>query len=284
MQGLSRPSFTYKVFVMAMEPILNVAKIAAEEAGKIIERCFYELDKLEIQTKETNDFVTQIDKLAEAEIIDKINYYYKGKHKILGEEGGAQGPEDAFFEWIIDPLDGTTNFIHGFPQFCVSIAVLYKGKLDHAVIYDPIKREMFSASKGRGAWLNNKRIRVTGQKGFAGSLIGTGFPFRESQFSYMDDYLKMFKAVAQQAAGIRRAGSAALDLAYVASGRLDAFWELGLRSWDIAAGALIIREAGGLVSDIDGGEKFLETGDIVAANPKMFSLLLKTIGSFRPEK
>ncbi len=269
---------------MAMEPILNVAKIAAEEAGRIIEQAYYQLDTLDIRAKENNDFVTQIDNLAEAEIIDKINYYYKGKHQILGEESGQSGPEDAFFQWIIDPLDGTTNFIHGFPQFCISIAVLYKGKLDHAVVYDPLRKEMFSASKGRGAWLDNKRIRVSTRVGFNGSLIGTGFPFRQSQFSYMDNYLQMFKAVAEQAAGLRRAGSAALDLAYVAAGRMDGFWELGLRPWDIAAGALIIREAGGLVSDIDGGENFLKTGDVVAANPKMFKQLLKTIGPHRPKK
>ncbi|KZY17180.1 inositol monophosphatase, partial [Alcanivorax sp. HI0035] len=183
-------------------------------------------------------------------------------HSILAEESGEiRGKGDgADFQWVIDPLDGTTNFIHGFPQYCVSIALKYKGKLEHAVIYDPNRDEEFTASRGRGAALNGRRIRCTNRPGLEGCLIGTGFPFRKDQAPHMDAYLGMFADIAASTAGLRRPGSAALDLAWLAAGRLDGFFEFGLSEWDLAAGALLITEAGGLVGDLSGGHKFLESG------------------------
>lgn len=260
-----------------MHPMLNIAVRAARSAGNVITRYLGRLDTLSITSKQRNDFVSEVDQLAEQEIIAVLRKAYPG-HGILAEESGRQGGNDEY-QWIIDPLDGTTNFLHGFPQFAVSIALKHRGRLDQGVIYDPVRQELFTASKGAGAQLNNKRIRVTGRKGLDGALLGTGFPFRQQQ--HLDAYLNMFRAVFADTAGIRRAGSAALDLAYVAAGRLDGFWEIGLSEWDMAAGVLMIREAGGLVTDFDGGEDYLETGNVVAATPKLHHILLQAIAPHR---
>ncbi len=255
-----------------MHPMLNIAVRAARRAGDIINRSMDKLDSLDVVSKDHNDFVSAVDEAAEAAIIDTIKQAYPA-HQIIAEESGSQGDSD--YVWIIDPLDGTTNFLHGFPQFAVSIALKHQDKLQQAVIYDPVSQELFTGSRGAGAQLNNRRIRVSHRKELAGSLIGTGFPFRNDQD--LDAYLDTFRAIAPKTAGIRRAGSAALDLAYIAAGRLDGFWEFGLKPWDIAAGVLIIEEAGGLVSDMNGGNTYFESGNIVCGNPKVFKALLQNL-------
>lgn len=255
-----------------MNPTLNIAVRAARSAGNVIIRNLGKLDTLAIHTKDRNDFVTEVDRQAEQEIIYILRKAFPG-HGILAEESGVQEGND--YQWIIDPLDGTTNFLHGFPQFAVSIAMRHKGRMEHGVIYDPLRQELFTATRGGGAMLNDQRIRVTKRKTLEGSLLGTGFPFKSQQ--HLDAYLEMFRALFPQTAGIRRAGSAALDLAYVAAGRLDGFWEIGLSIWDMAAGVLLIQEAGGLSSDFTGGNNHLESGNIVAGNPKLFAEILKTI-------
>jgi myo-inositol-1(or 4)-monophosphatase len=261
-------------------PQVNIALRAARAAGDLITRSLNRLDDLTIVDKGRNDFVSEVDRQAEQRIVQTIRRAYPNDN-VLAEEGGqVAGREPNETTWIIDPLDGTTNFLHGFPQFSVSIAVSVKGRLEHAVVYDPLRNEVFSASRGAGARLNDKRIRVTNAKGLAGALLGTGFPYR--QHEHLDAYLAMFRDLLLPTAGIRRPGSAALDLAYVAAGRLDGFWEAGLRPWDMAAGALLIREAGGLVGDFGGGERFLETGNIVAGAPKVFRDILKTLRPHLP--
>ena len=255
-----------------MNPTLNIAVRAARSAGNVIIRNLGKLDTLAIHTKDRNDFVTEVDRQAEQEIIYTLRKAFPS-HGILAEESGVQEGDD--YQWIIDPLDGTTNFLHGFPQFAVSIAMRHKGRLEHGVVYDPLRQEISAASRGAGATLNDKRIRVTSRKSLEGSLLGTGFPFKSQQ--YLEVYLDMFRALFPQTAGIRRPGSAALDLAYVAAGRLDGFWEIGLSIWDMAAGVLLIQEAGGLSSDFHGGHEHLEHGNIVAGNPKLFAEILKTI-------
>jgi myo-inositol-1(or 4)-monophosphatase len=256
-----------------MHPMLNIAVRAARKAGSIINRAALSGGALEIRAKRANDFVTKIDQAAEEAIIGIVRHAYPD-HGFLAEESGAAGP-DAEYRWIIDPLDGTTNFIHGFPQYAVSIAVQQRGVLQHAVVYDPTKNELFTASKGRGAFLNDRRLRVTKCEKLADALVGTGFPFKEMKRARL--YLHQLKNIMEGSAGVRRAGAAALDLAYVASGRLDAFWELGLSPWDIAAGALLIQEAGGLVGDMDGEPGYLESGDVCAAAPRVFPQLLKAL-------
>ncbi|MDH3830894.1 MAG: inositol-1-monophosphatase [Gammaproteobacteria bacterium] len=258
-----------------MNPTLNIAIRAARSAGNVIIRNLGKLDTLAIHTKDRNDFVTEVDRQAEQEIIYILRKAFPG-HGILAEESGFQEGDE--YQWIIDPLDGTTNFLHGFPQFAVSIAMRHKGRLEHGVVYDPLRQEIFSASRGAGATLNDQRLRVTSRKTLEGSLLGTGFPFKSQQ--HLEVYLEMFRALFPQTAGIRRAGSAALDLAYVAAGRLDGFWEIGLSIWDMAAGVLLIQEAGGLSSDFSGGHDHLESGNIVAGNPKLFAEILKTIRPF----
>ncbi|MFP5382898.1 MAG: inositol-1-monophosphatase [Gammaproteobacteria bacterium] len=265
------------------QPIVNIALRAAQSAGKIIEQAFTRVDTVPVESKGQNDYVTAVDRAAEAAIIDTIHKAYPN-HAILGEESGRiegrRGDSDTL--WIIDPLDGTTNFIHGFPHFAVSIAVMVRDRLEHAVVYDPMRKEEFTASRGRGAQLNDRRIRVSERKSLEGALIGTGFPFRKEQMPHLEAYLAMFRDVAQVTAGIRRPGSAALDLAYVAAGRMDGFWESGLQPWDTAAGCLLVNEAGGLVSDFAGGEKYLEKGHIVGGNPKVLKALLQTIAPHVP--
>ncbi len=255
-----------------MHPVLNIAVRAARNAGNIIVRYVNHVDSLSITTKGYNDFVSEVDRLAESEIINVIRKAYPD-HGILAEEGGEHGNNE--YQWIIDPLDGTTNFLHGFPQFAVSIALQHKNKLEQAVVYDPLRQELFTATLGSGAFLNERRIRVSKAKGLDGTLIGTGFPFKHPQ--HLDAYLAMFRIIHLQTAGIRRAGAASLDLAYVAAGRLDGFWEIGLNAWDIAAGVLLIQEAGGLISDFSGGQEYLYTGNIVAGNPKVFKEILHNI-------
>lgn len=256
-----------------MHPMLNTAIKAARRAGSIINRAAQNLDILQVQRKTHNDYVSEVDRNAEAAIIETLLGAYP-QHAILGEESGAQG-DNAEYLWVIDPLDGTTNFLHGFPQYAVSIALMHKGILDQAVIFDPTGNDLYTASKGRGAFLNDKRIRVNKRTKLQECIIGTGFPFRD--FTHLDTYLPMLKSMILNTSGIRRPGSAALDLAHVASGRYDGFWEIGLSKWDIAAGALLITEAGGLVGDFEGNESWFETGNIVAGNPKIFGQLLKVL-------
>jgi myo-inositol-1(or 4)-monophosphatase len=256
-----------------MHPIANIAVKAARQAGDIIIRHHNQIDQLTIESKGKNDFVSEVDKAAEVAIINEIKKAYP-EHSILGEESG-QILGDSRFQWIIDPLDGTTNYLHGFPQYAVSIAFFENNEPAHCVIYDPFKEEMFTASRGRGAYLNDQRIRVTQTLGLKNTLIGTGFPFKAPQ--HLEAYLAMFKALHPQVSGIRRAGSAALDLAYLAAGRLDGFWEIDLQIWDIAAGVLLVKEAGGFVGDFSGRDAYLTTGNVVAGNQKVFTALLKTI-------
>jgi myo-inositol-1(or 4)-monophosphatase len=258
-----------------MHPMLTIAVKAARRAGAIINRASRDVEVLAVTRKRHNDFVTEVDKAAEQAIIEIVQKAYPD-HAILAEESGASGAKtDVEYQWIIDPLDGTTNFIHGFPQYCVSIGVQHKGVLTHGVIYDPTKNELFTASRGRGAFLNERRIRVSRRTLFSEALIGTGFPFRD--LKGLDEYLAMFREVTTRTAGIRRAGAAALDLAYVACGRLDGFWEIGLAPWDMAAGALMVTEAGGLVADLTGESDWLDSGRIVCGNPKVFVSLLQTV-------
>ncbi len=255
-----------------MHPFVNIATKAARKAGSVIVRHIDQLDQIEIQAKGRNDFVSSVDKLAEEEIIYTIKTAYPD-HAILGEESGQSGDNEV--QWIIDPLDGTTNYLHGFPHFCVSIAIKQDNMLEHGVIYDPLRNELFIATRGRGARLNDVRIRVSKARSMQQSLIGTGFPYRQDKD--VETYLACMKEVMDSCHGIRRAGSAALDLAYVACGRLDGFWEADLQPWDTAAGCLLIKEAGGMVSDFNGEDKFLDSGNIIAANPKVFIQLTKIL-------
>lgn len=257
-----------------MHPMLNIAVRAARAAGNIIVRYIDRVDTLTISEKQHNDFVSEVDRLAEQEAVRVLLRAYPD-HAIVAEEGGASGNPDSEYQWVIDPLDGTTNFLHGFPQWAVSIALRHRGQLDQSVIFEPLRQELFTASRGAGAQLNNRRIRVSKRRGLEGALLGTGFPFRARQ--HLDPYLETFKALFSDSAGIRRAGSAALDLAYVAAGRLDGFWEIGLSEWDMAAGVLMIREAGGLVSDFGGGDDYLVSGHIVAGAPKVHQAMLPIV-------
>jgi myo-inositol-1(or 4)-monophosphatase len=256
-----------------MHPILSNAVKAAREAGRIINRASNDVGALNIQSKSINDFVSEVDHAAEAAIIHILKDAYPD-HGFLGEESGDTNKE-AENIWIIDPLDGTTNFLHNFPQYCVSIALQQNGVLTQAVIYDPVRNDLFTATKGRGAFLNDKRIRVSNRAKLQQSLIGTGFPFRD--FTHLDTYLAMMKDMIKKTTGIRRPGSAALDLAYVAAGYTDGFFEINLSAWDIAAGGLLVQEAGGMVGDFEGNESWLQTGNIVAANPKVFAQMLQTL-------
>jgi len=252
--------------------MLNTAVKAARRAGGIINRASRNLDILSVTQKGISDFVSEVDREAEQAIIKMLLDAYPS-HSILAEESGAAGKSE--FQWIIDPLDGTTNFLHGFPQYAVSIALAHKGIMTQAVIYDPTRNDLFTATRGTGAYLNDHRIRVSKRIKLQQSLLGTGFPFRE--FEHVDTYLAMFRDLTQKTAGLRRAGAATLDLAYVAAGRLDGFWEFGLSPWDMAAGSLLITEAGGLVGDLEGESGYLKSGNIVAANPKLFSQLIQTL-------
>ncbi|KAF7598144.1 MAG: inositol monophosphatase [Candidatus Dactylopiibacterium carminicum] len=262
-----------------MHPILNIAVKAARRAGSIINRASLEIEKVEVRSKQPNDFVTEVDRAAENAIIEIIQEAYP-EHSILAEEAGETGAESEF-QWIIDPLDGTTNFIHGFPQYAISIAIAERGVVQHGVIYDPNRNELFTASRGRGAFLNDRRIRVSKRARLNESLIGTGFPFKN--MDHIDSYLAIFKDIAGKTAGLRRPGAAALDLAWLACGRTDGFFEIGLMPWDMAAGALLATEAGGLASDFAGEGDYLRTGNLVAGTPKVFTQLLQIIQSHTSE-
>jgi myo-inositol-1(or 4)-monophosphatase len=260
-----------------MQPMLNIALRAARQAGEHIVRASDRLDTVVVTEKGTNDYVTEIDKTAEDIIISLLKKTYPD-HGFLAEESGIYNSGSDYC-WIIDPLDGTTNFVRGIPHYAVSIACQYQGRLEHAVIYNPVTREEFTASRGRGAQLNGRRIRVSSRTHLDGALLGTGIPFRRHQSDKLPAYLEALGELAKQTAGIRRAGSASLDLAYVAAGRFDAFWEMGLQPWDMAAGVLLIQEAGGLISDFTGGNQFLESGNIVCGNTKCFKHVLKVVNS-----
>lgn len=255
-----------------MHPMLNIAVKAARRAGTIINRATQDLDLLTVQRKGNHDYVSEVDKMAEQAIVETLLEAYPD-HAILAEEGGAQGKSE--YVWIIDPLDGTTNFLHGLPQFAVSIALQHKGLLSQAVVFDPTRNELYSATRGGGTYLNDRRLRVSKQTRLEDSLIGTGFPYHD--YSFLESYLKIFQDLLPKVAGVRRPGAASLDLAYVAAGRYDGFWEAGLKPWDMAAGMLLIQEAGGLVTDFEGGENVLGSGNIVGGNPKIFAQLLKII-------
>ncbi|HVN41150.1 MAG TPA: inositol monophosphatase family protein [Steroidobacteraceae bacterium] len=260
-----------------MQPLLNIAVRAARRAGDLIVRNLDRVPSLGVRSKSRNDFVTDIDQAAERDIIETVRRTHPD-HGFLGEESGRSGGEE--FVWIIDPLDGTTNFLHGFPQFAVSIAVEYRGRLEHAVVYDPMRQELFTASRGDGAQRDGRRIRVSKQATIEGALIGTGFPYRANA-KWIDEYLAMLKVVMQEAAGIRRPGSASLDLAYVAAGRIDGFWELGLSPWDTAAGTLLITEAGGRIGTLTGGE-YKQGGHVIAGAPKVYEELVERLRPFIP--
>lgn len=255
-----------------MHPMLNIAVRAARSAGEIINRSAENVGRLQINYKSKNDYATEVDRMAEQEIIRIIKAAFP-EHAILAEESGEHQGND--YVWIIDPLDGTTNFLHGFPQFAVSIALKLKDRIEIGVIYDPLRDELFTAERGGGVMMNSRKIRVTAQANMTGALLGTGFPFKNLQ--HIDAYLGMFKALSIDTAGIRRAGAAALDLAYVAAGRLDGFWEIGLQPWDMAAGILLIKEAGGVATDFTFGDTYLDSGNLIAGNPKMHQLIYKAI-------
>lgn len=260
-----------------MHPMLTTAVKAARRAGAIINRAAQNLDALTVQNKQDNDYVSEVDRAAEEAIIDILLSAYPN-HAILAEESGAKGESE--FQWIIDPLDGTTNYLHGFQQYGVSIALMHKGVITQAVIYDPARNDLFTASRGHGAYLNDHRLRVSKRINLKEALIGTGFPYRD--FSNLDAYMAMFKEMLQKTSGVRRPGAACLDLAYVAAGRLDGFWEFGLNPWDIAAGVLLVQEAGGLVGDFRGEQNYLQSGDVLAGNPKIFGQLLQLIAPHLP--
>ncbi len=258
-----------------LHPMMNTAIKAARAAGAIISRASMDLDRLQVTTKSPNDFVTEVDHAAEAAIIDVLLGAYPG-HSILGEETGrTHGARDSEYVWIIDPLDGTTNFIHGFPQYAVSIGLAHRGVVQQGVVYDPCRNDLFFASRGRGAFLNNTRLRVSKRIRMAEALIGTGFPFRTGD--NFKRYVEMFSEVMQACAGLRRPGAAALDLCYVAAGWYDGFFETGLSPWDMAAGSLIITEAGGLVGNFTGEADFLYQRELVAGNPKIYAQLVQML-------
>jgi len=259
-----------------MEPMLTIALRAARAAGDLIQRASGRLDRVRVDAKGHNDFVTEVDRASEQLIIEHLRRAYPD-HSFLGEESGSIPGRDPDSVWIIDPLDGTTNFIYGIPHYAVSIAFRQRGRLLHGVIYDPAKNEEFTASRGHGAFLNGRRVRVSGRVNPGGALYATGIPFSGYPLAEMDAYLACLRELAADSAGIRRLGVASLDLAYVAAGRCDAFWEMYLKPWDIAAGVLLVREAGGLVSDFQGGDAYLESGHILGATPRVFKPSLQVV-------
>ena len=267
-------SLSFYLFIvnLSMQPMLNIAVRAARSAGELILRSADSVSRLSVDQKGKNDYASEVDRMAEREIISIIKAAYP-EHAILAEESGKHKGND--FVWIIDPLDGTTNFLHGFPQYSVSIALKYKGKLEVGVVYAPLRDELFTAKRGGGAMLNSRRQRVTNQNSLKGALIGTGFPFKTDRD--LDAYLGMFRALTTECAGIRRAGSAALDLAYVAAGRMDGYWEIGVMEWDMAAGILLIKEAGGVVTDFSFNDNYLESGNVIVGSPKMHQLMYQLI-------
>ena len=262
----------------ALHPMLNIAIKAARAAGSIINRAALDLEVLKVGQKGPNDYVSEVDQAAENAIINVLLEAYPG-HGILAEESGSErGAKHSEYVWIIDPLDGTTNFLHGFPVYAVSIALAFKGKVEQAVVYDPTRNDMFFASRGRGAFLNDRRLRVSKRTRISDSLIGTGFPFRKGD--NFKRYVRMFEEVMQSCAGLRRPGAAALDLCYVAAGYYDGFFETGLNPWDIAAGSLMITEAGGLIGNFTGEADFLYQREVVAGNPKVYGQLVQILSPY----
>jgi len=262
----------------ALNPMLNIAVKAARAAGAIINRASLDVERLKVAAKSHNDFVTEVDQAAEEAIIDTILGAYPS-HGILAEESGqSRGNKKSDYVWIIDPLDGTTNFIHGFPVYAVSIALSFRGQVQQAVVYDPTRNDLFYASKGKGAFMNDRRIRVSKRTRMLDCLIGTGFPFRKGD--NFQRYLKMFEEVMVQCAGVRRPGAASLDLCYVAAGFYDGFFETGLSPWDVAAGSLIITEAGGLVGNFTGEADFMYQRELVAGSPRIYGQLVKTLAPY----
>ncbi|MFZ9136645.1 MAG: inositol monophosphatase family protein [Hylemonella sp.] len=261
-----------------LHPMLNVAVKAARAAGAIINRAALDVESVRVSQKQVNDFVTEVDQASEDTIIETLLTAYPG-HGIWAEESGREhGAKDSEFVWIIDPLDGTTNFIHGFPVYCISIALSVRGKIEQAVIYDPTRNDLFTATRGRGAYLNDRRIRVSKRTDLKQCLVSTGFPFRKGDdFS---KYLAMMSEVMQRTAGLRRPGAAALDLAYVAAGYADGFFETGLSPWDVAAGSLLVTEAGGLVGNLTGEADFLEQKECLAGNPRIYGQLVGLLGKY----
>ncbi|ATZ73703.1 inositol-1-monophosphatase [Idiomarina sp. X4] len=257
-----------------MHPMLNIAVRAARAAGKILVKNFDQGNPVEAESKGLNDWVTDMDKAAEQAIINTIKKSYPD-HGIIAEESGTQAGKENDFQWVIDPLDGTTNYMRGIPHFCISIALLHKGSVQQAVVYDPIREELFTASRGAGAQLNGRRLRISPKVELKGAILSTGFPFKMK--SRLPEYLEMFNKLFEHCADVRRAGAAALDLAYVAAGRHDAFWEMGLKPWDILAGELLVREAGGIVSDFQGGHNYVQSGNIAAGAPKALKQMLAKI-------
>ncbi len=257
-----------------MQPFVNTAIKAATKAGRIITNAIDQLKDIEVGTKAKNNFVTPVDIASEQAIIETLLEAYPD-HCILGEEGGLQSNQDSDYQWIIDPLDGTTNFIHGYPHFCVSIALTVKGRVEHAVVYDPLLDDVYSASHGRGAQKNNRRIRVNKATQLSQAMIGTVLP--ASQIHLREYFFDAAKNVFPQCRSLRIAGAAALDLAYVSAGQLDGFWSIGLKPWDIAAASLIIKEAGGVVTDFKGGDDYLTSGNIIACNPKILRQLIEQL-------
>ncbi|GAB7125875.1 inositol monophosphatase family protein [Silvimonas sp. JCM 19000] len=255
-----------------MHPMLNTAVRAARRAASVIQRASNNLDLITPEKKGHNDFVSEVDRAAEQAIIETILEAYP-KHAILAEESGQTGESE--FEWIIDPLDGTTNFLHGFPQYAVSIALAHKGVVTQAVVYDPNRNDMFTATRGVGAFRNDRRMRVSRTRELSDALIGTGFPY--TQFGNLETYINIFRDMTQKAAGVRRPGAAALDLAYVAAGQFDGFFEFDLKTVDIAAGSLLVQEAGGLITDMKGEENFLQSGDVICGTPRVFGQMLQVI-------
>jgi myo-inositol-1(or 4)-monophosphatase len=261
-----------------MQPLLNIAVRAARRAGDLIVRNLDRVPSLAVRSKSRNDFVTEIDQMAERDIMETVRRMYPD-HGFLAEESGRSGGDECI--WIIDPLDGTTNFLHGFPTFAVSIGVEYRGRMEHAVVYDPMRQELFTASRGDGAQLDGKRIRVSKQVELEGALVATGFPYRANT-RWIDDYLKMLREMMLQTAGLRRPGSAALDLAYVAAARTDGFFEIGLGPWDTAAGTLLVTEAGGRIGTLTGGD-YKQGGNVIAGTPKVYEAMVELLRPMVPE-
>ncbi len=260
-----------------MKPMLRVASAAARKASDIITRAFRDIDLIKVEKKAPTDFVTAVDRAVESILIAEIKERFPD-HKFIGEESGVSGNPDSNVEWIIDPIDGTTNFVRGIPQFAISIGCRINGRIEHGLILDPVRDDEFSASRGDGARLNGKKIRVSDTKSLQGALLATGIPFSGVNKNNISAYLKCTEELlGGNTAGIRRMGAASLDLAYVAAGRFDGFYEMNLNIWDIAAGVLIVREAGGLITDLAGGDNYLSSGNILCGNPKVFKEMLPAV-------
>ena len=261
-----------------MHPMLNIAVRAARAGGRVLTKYMDRLDSVTVETKGKNDFVSEVDRLTEAEIVSVLERSFPD-HQFICEESGAAGDDNAEFKWYIDPLDGTKNYLHGYPSFCVSIAVAHKDRMEQAVIYNPVSQELFTATRGDGATLDGKRLRVSKRVGIESALLSTGYS-NDGKSDY-EAYLKTLNHFTTNASGIRRHGSAALELAYVAAGRLDGYWQYNLKPWDVAAGALIVREAGGLIGDTKGESDWLTSGNVIAASPKIFDQMVRALKELR---